>query len=332
MKHKIEVTDANQANKFYNRLLARLDDLQMKHKSLSFGYAIIKKYSQDQGGNQAALITYYGFLSLFPLLVAALSFAELAVFKNAHLKSKIVSALNNYFPLIGNQLQNHVHGVGKAGIALGVSILVTIYGARGVSSSLRQAMDGVWQVPRANRAGGVKGILRSLAIIFIGGAGFIISGVLSSYGAGRSSTVGLRILSLIVSLLLTYVVLLFVLKLSVSIKIPLRSFYIGAAVATIGLQIIQAAGGFLITHELSHFSSLYGSLAIVFVILFWIYLQSRILLYAAEIDTILYFNLWPRSITGFRRTDADQKALAMYVKRAELTNDEKVEVNFDGKK
>ncbi len=332
MSQNIQLTDNKQAGKFYNQLLSRLDDLQMKHKSLSFGYALIKKYSQDQGGNQAALITYYGFLSLFPLLVAALSFAQLAIFKNAHLKSSISSALNNYFPLVGHQLQSNVHGLGKAGIALGISILVTIYGAKGVSSILRQAMDGIWQVPRANRAGGVKGIIRSLAVIFIGGAGFIVSGILSSYGAGRSSMVGLRILSLTISFLLTYAVLLVVLKLSVSVKTPIRNFYVGTAVATVGLQIIQAAGGFVITHELGHFSSLYGSLAIVFVVLFWIYLQARVLLYAAEIDTILYFNLWPRSITGFRRTVADQKALKMYVKRAELTNDENIEVRFESQK
>lgn len=59
-----------------NRIIAWADRLQREHGVLGFPYAVVKKYGDDDGGRQAALITYYGFLSIFPLLpfgVAALS-------------------------------------------------------------------------------------------------------------------------------------------------------------------------------------------------------------------------------------------------------------------
>jgi hypothetical protein len=59
-----------------NRIIAWADRLQREHGVLGFPYAVVKKYGDDEDGRQAALITYHGFLSIFPLLllgVAALS-------------------------------------------------------------------------------------------------------------------------------------------------------------------------------------------------------------------------------------------------------------------
>ena len=52
-----------------DRITAWADRLQRNHGVLGFPYAVIKKYGDDEGGRQAALITYYGFLSIFPLLL-----------------------------------------------------------------------------------------------------------------------------------------------------------------------------------------------------------------------------------------------------------------------
>src|SRR4029453_17916246 len=50
-------------------LVARLDRLQQRHRVLGFPYAVVRKYVDDGGGREAALITYYGFLSIFPVLL-----------------------------------------------------------------------------------------------------------------------------------------------------------------------------------------------------------------------------------------------------------------------
>ena len=52
-----------------NRIIAWADRLQRQHGMLGFPYAVVKKYGDDEGGRHAALITYYGFLSIFPLLL-----------------------------------------------------------------------------------------------------------------------------------------------------------------------------------------------------------------------------------------------------------------------
>jgi hypothetical protein len=52
-----------------NRIIAWADRLQREHGVLGFPYAVVRKYGDDAGGRQAALITYYGFLSILLLLL-----------------------------------------------------------------------------------------------------------------------------------------------------------------------------------------------------------------------------------------------------------------------
>ena len=49
--------------------LRTLDRLQQRSPRLSFPAAVIKKFGDDEAGQLAALIAYYGFVSLFPLLL-----------------------------------------------------------------------------------------------------------------------------------------------------------------------------------------------------------------------------------------------------------------------
>jgi len=55
------------------RLVQALDDFQQRRRWLAFPVAVVKKYGEDQAGQKAALLAYYGFLSLFPLLLVAVT-------------------------------------------------------------------------------------------------------------------------------------------------------------------------------------------------------------------------------------------------------------------
>lgn len=50
-------------------VVSRFDAYQRRHRWLGVPIAVVYKFVDDQGGYLAALITYYGFLSLFPLLL-----------------------------------------------------------------------------------------------------------------------------------------------------------------------------------------------------------------------------------------------------------------------
>lgn len=311
-------------------LKLRLDEFQLNNRYLGFVYAVQRKYSQDQAGSLGALITYYGLLTLFPLLVAALSITQLSILHSAHLKSKVAVAVNSYLPIVGHQLQTDVRVEQKAGIALVTSVILALYGARGVTKALQLAFNDIWQIPIAMRARFPKKLLRSFGVLLVSGLGFLATGLLSSFAMAPSTFIFMRILAFIASLLITFIALMVVFQIGLSKHYRYKDFMYGSLIAACGLQIIQLLAGFIITHELKHFSSLYGSLALVFVVLFWIYLQVRIVLYATEIDTIRKFKLWPRSLSGTQVTDADRRVYKMYAKREVYLKppNEAVKVNF----
>ena len=121
-----------------------------------------------------------------------------------------------------------------------------------------------------------------------------------------------------------------VFDLSLSPKQPKKDLVLSYILATIGFQILQSVGGYLISRELTKLSSLYGSFALVVGILFWIYLLSQIVLYSMEVAIVYKLKLWPRSLTTEELTNADKHALRLYAQRERLVSKphEKVDVHF----
>jgi len=88
-----------------------LDSFQRRHRWAGFPLAVVYKYADDQGNYLAALITYYGFLSLFPLLLLLVTVLGYALHGNAELQQRVLSSALRQFPVIGDQLASNIHSV-----------------------------------------------------------------------------------------------------------------------------------------------------------------------------------------------------------------------------
>ena len=88
-----------------------MDHAQQDHPWLAFPIAVWKKFGDDQAGNLAALIAYYGFASLFPLLLVLVTVLDIVLRSNPPLKDQVLDSAFGQFPVIGPQLQNNVHGL-----------------------------------------------------------------------------------------------------------------------------------------------------------------------------------------------------------------------------
>src|SRR6188472_3364401 len=84
-------------------LLERLDRYQRKHRRVGLPIAVFYKFFDDQGGYLAALITYYGFLSIVPLLLLATSALGFLLAGNPELEQRILDSALSQFPVIGDQ-------------------------------------------------------------------------------------------------------------------------------------------------------------------------------------------------------------------------------------
>lgn len=277
--------------------LEKLDRLQQKYKSTAFTAAVFKKYANDDGGYLAALITYYVFLSLFPLLLVASSAIHLLLGSFEGLENRIIEGINTYFPAMSENLQKSIKNFPGSGLALVFGILITIYGTRGGAATLRYTFNKIWSVPKESQLGFPLSIPHSLLIVLVGGGGVVLAAVLSSYAAGLTDAFAYRLIPLAISFFTLVGVFYLIFSLSINSREPTRKdLLVSALVAAIGVQVLQLIGGYLVTHQLRNLSSLYGTFALVLGLLFWIYLQVQVLLLAAFAGVVHARKLWPRNL------------------------------------
>lgn len=310
------------------RLIGRVDNYQRTHRIPGFIYAIIKKYGEDNGGYLSAVITYYGLLSLFPLLIVFTTLTQLVLKDNSPLRNRVSTSAAHYFPVIGNQLQHAVHSPKKTGIALFISLLVTLYGARGGASAFQYALNVLWRTSPLRQPPFLKNMLRGFGIIGTAGGGLVLAAILSSYTAVLGGGVIIKILVTLLSAAILWLTFIILFKLAVGGNKHVRDVRLGAAVAAIGLQILQTAGSAILAHELKGLNSIYGTFALVIGLLFWIYLQAQVILYAAEVDVVRADHLYPRSLQG-QLTESDKLAYTKYALAAKQHKDQTISVRFD---
>ncbi len=286
--------------------LDKVDDFQRKSKVLGFVYGVIKKYGTDHGGYLAALITYYGFLSIFPILLVLITLFQLIFGTKSSVRERVITSVAHYFPLLSNQLQQNVHAQSGEGLGFAIGLILTLYGARGGVNSLVYCLNSVWHVALDKRGNFWTNLQNSMVILLTGGTGLMIATAVS----GFSSVVGyngyFKLLLNALGILLIAVVLTSVslLALRHHVKIKFKDMLYGNLICAVALQILLTFGGLLMKHELSKLNEVYGTFAVVLGMIFWMYLLAQVFVYTAEANSVYYWRLWPRSIRGIA-TDAD---------------------------
>jgi membrane protein len=314
------------------RVVRRVDDFQQRHRPLAFVFAVLKKFGDDQGGNLAALITYYGFVSLFPLLLVLVTVLGFVLDGNPDLQKDVLNSALADFPIIGNQIRDNVGSVRGSGIGLAIGVVFTFYGGLGIANAAQDAMNRVWEVPMRARPGFLPRVLRSLALIGTLGAGIIVTTVLSGMGGGTGSFgAWLRVALVAVAFALNVGLFMLAFRVLTVRDVAWRDLWPGAVVAAVGWEILQTIGGALLQHQLKGMDQTYGLFAIVIGLLAWIFLQARLVVYAAEVNVVRAQHLWPRSIAPPPLTDGDKRAYEAYAETEERRPETKVQLDIDEK-
>ena len=310
--------------------VARVDRFQRSHTWTAFPYAVVKKFGDDEAGDLAALIAYYGFLSLFPLLLALITALGFALGGHPNLQAKVLHSTLGQFPVLGDQLQRNVHSLHGSGVALAIGLGGSIYGGLGVTRAAQKALNQVWAVPRKSRPGFLPALGRSLLLLVVVGGGILGTTVLTGIGAGRSVLgPGLRVATFAASTGLNVALFAVAFRLLTARDVAWGDLVPGAVVAAAAWQVLQTLGGYYVGHQLKGMSQTYGFFAIVLGLLSWLYLEAQIVLLAAEVNVVRAGRLWPRSLGQPELTTADERAYTAYAEVEERTPGEDVHVEFE---
>jgi membrane protein len=313
------------------RLLQAVDDFQQRHRWLAFPVAVVKKYGEDQAGQRAALLAYYGFFSLFPLLLVAVTVLGFVLQGQADLGQRIVDSAVAQFPVVGDEIggtvnQSRLRG---SGLALAVGVALALWGGLGVAEAAQAAMNGIWNVPRRRYPNFFLRRLRGLAWLVILGGGLLLASVVSGFAAA-ADTAWSGPAGVAASTLVNMLLFLVGFRVLTVRNVPLRSLLPGAVLAALAWALLQWLGGWYVDRQLSRASATYGAFALVIGLLSWLYLASTVTLLAAELNVVRARRLWPRSLAPPPLGRPDERALEGLAKQEERLPDQRVEVSFGG--
>lgn len=316
-----------------------MDAYQRRHPWLGVPIAVVYKFSDDQGPYLTALIAFYGFLSLFPLLLLLTTILGFVLESDPGLQADVVDSTFAELPVIGSQLRENVESLKGSGVGLAVGIAGTLYGCLGVAGAIQNAFNRAWAVPRNERPNPIALRLRSLLLLLVLGAGVLVTTALSALATagddfGASLGTGMTLAAVPAATLANVLLFMVALRVLTVRDVPTRHLVSGALVAGIGWQIVQALGSYFVTNALLGAPESYGVFGLVLGLIGWIYLLAFVLVIAAEVNVVLHRHLWPRALmTPFtdqvQLTSADERAYTGYAESERHKGFETVEVDFD---
>jgi membrane protein len=309
-------------------ILTSLDAWQRRHSVVAFPVAVVRKFLDDRASNLAALVTYYAFFSVFPLVLVFVSILGYLLQDDPTLRDKIVQSAVGRIPVIGTQLDNAVEPLTGSSVALAVGLATALWAGLGVMLALTRAFEEIWDVPRIEQHGALAARARGVVVLLALAIGLIAATVVTgSAVTGHLGPGAQKAGALVVSFVINALVFLVTFGVLNARPMRVREIAPGVLLAALGSLGLQSLGGFYVTHAVERASDIYGTFAVVIGLLSWFWLGSNLLLFSAEVNVVLHRRLWPRSFAG-SLSRADQEVLRDAATAARQDPRQEIEVTF----
>ena len=318
-------------------LVDRVDDYQRRHRFIGFPLGVAYKFMDDQGGYLAAVVTYYAFIAMFPLLLIASSVLGFVLQDNRELSDQVLTSALSQFPIVGTEL-GKPKGLQGSTSAVVFGSIAALYGVLGLGQAAQNAVNVAYAVPRNSRLNPVLSRVSSLLLLTAAGLTVLAVTVLTSFashidvlGADVAGDIGwlLKLGSVAINAL----VLAAMMRLATSQRQTFRSALPGAVLVAVLWQLLQMLGGTYVSRVVSRASEINAVFAIVLGLLALLYIASVIAVIGLEVNVVLVRRLYPRALlTPFtdavELTDADRRAYADYAKAQRHKGFQQVQVDF----
>ncbi len=251
-------------------------------------------YGRVNAGSQAGAVTYFAFLSFFPIL--ALAFVAVGYiaryFPDA--QSNLVDGIEEVFPgLIGSGSgQITLQSIQQAAATIGIiGVATLIYAGLGWLSGMRTALQVVFELPHDRRPSYVIGKLRDLLTLAVVGTTLFVSvavsGVITRFSTRVLDLAGLdhdlswtvELVAVVVAMAATTLMFFVLFKVLARPHTPDRALWQGALLGSVAFEVLKQLSSVLLAA--TQRSPAFQAFGIALILLVWINYFSRIVMYAA---------------------------------------------------
>ncbi|MGN9836681.1 YihY/virulence factor BrkB family protein [Nonomuraea sp. H19] len=269
----------------------RVDYWRVRRLSLDHLIRTVRRYQLQYGDRLAGAVTYFAFLSFFPLV--ALSYAVLGFVVGASETTRhaLEQAIVERLPGIATQL--NLDAIAKAKETAGIiGLFGLLYAGLGAMDALRGALREMSMIA-APPLNFFLGKLRDLASIVLIGVTMISSVLVAGFATTATdkvmhfvfgsesplATVGLRLAGVAASVGADWLLFLILLGWVARPTQPFRVIAKGALLGAIGFGVLKQVATLLLGQTLGN--PVYGAFAVIAGLLIWINFSARLVLYVA---------------------------------------------------
>lgn len=310
-----------------------LDRIQRRHPVVGFPIAVVYKFFDDFGGYLCALLTYYGFLSLFPGLLLLSTAVGFILQGQPEWQERILDSAISEFPIVGDELRS-TGTLGGGPIGLLIGGVAALYGGLGVGQALQYANNTAWMIPRNSRPNPFASRARGLLLLVVAGVTIVLTTGLTTYLQQLVSGGYAGWAITIASIALNTVVIGVVFIISTTRPLDLFDVLPGAILAALAWQGMQSVGAVYVSTVVERASNLNSVFALVLGLLVFLYTMSVVVMISVEVNVVRKEHLWPRALlTPFTDqvvlTGADQRAYSRHAEAQRLKGFQRIDVFFD---
>lgn len=249
----------------------------------------VQDFLSDSGPQWAAAIAYYALLSLFPLLLAAASIASLFIDPEWAVQ-RITEQLGDLLPTGEQQIEEIVTGAIEAGAGVGiVSVAGLLWTGSRVFSALTKALNVAYDVDEkygfVRRTAIEFAMVATLGLLFVMALAsrYVFSFVLGFLDLVPADGAWLyEVAAVAVPALLLAVALFLAYRLVPRRRPDTSAALLGAVTATVAILVARPI--FLgYVQEFGEYNLIYGSLAIMVILVFWAWIVAVIILLGGEL-------------------------------------------------
>jgi membrane protein len=322
------VSDAGGIGALPTRVRDWADRVQQRHSLFGFPYAVVKKYGDDEGARHAALLTYYGFLSIFPLLLLVVVVVSTVLQGNQELRMQLIDAIVP--EQFRTTVENALVALPTTGLPLIVAVVGLLFSGLGIVFSAYHTLNQVASVPHRQR---LEFFPRYVRIVVV-----LVLLVLCAIGIGTSTAVmgalpdlpGLsRAGAVAASVTLVFLLLWVTAALLLPHRARLTIVWPAALAGSLVIVGVLTFGTVALTRLVARSGAVYGSFATIVGLFSLLYVVTQVMVFAAEVAIVRRRRLWPRSLDALSPTPADRRALTYLARVQERIAVERIETRFD---
>ena len=274
-------------------IIARLN-ISIKN-SIKILKRTVDRINEERASEAAASMAYYGFFSLFPLLLVAVVVVS-TVLEDKLSQDQVLDVLIQAIPFSGELIEENIQQVLKARSEVGIiSLIGLIWSSLGAFTVLMRNINRAWPNTKARNFFKVR--LMAFAILAAMIAGLISLFVFNTVArflpedlnvAANIAFASHNFTQVIIGLLL-FTSLLILYWWLPRTKVLWREAAWGAIISSIGISVVTSGFTWFLESGLSNYNLVYGSLGAIVALLFWIYMLSLIIFAGAHLSAAIAY-------------------------------------------